>query len=392
MISIIIPTYTNVEGLKKCIDSIKKYTDLSDKEVVIVANGCPNETIKFFETLKGNFKLLYFNEALGYPRAVNEGLRFATGDQIILLNDDCILLDQGQDDWVKMLTEPLKDKKNGITGLIKAWCDKADAEFIIFFCCAFRSELLKKIGYLDESFGVGAGEDTDFCIRATRAGYNLVQVPDQSTKVDGGLVVGGFPIYHEGEATVKKIDGWNEIFKGNSDKLMARYKLPDGWFYGDDIKEYRRLVSEVPRFGTLVELGVWRGRSLCSVADIIKKRGIKVIAVDTFEGTPNEGEMHAFAKTTDLKKDFEANLKRFGIEATVYKMTTNKAVAKVKSADLVFVDADHSFEAVKQDIANWSPKTKVIAGHDYGTWEGVTKSVEEFKKPHIFGSVWSIKL
>jgi hypothetical protein len=64
--------------------------------------------------------------------------------------------------------------------------------------------------------------------------------------------------------------------------------LPEGWFSPEDIKEYRRLVSRIPVGGTLCELGVWKGRSLCSVADIIKARDIHVYAVDTFEGTTNE--------------------------------------------------------------------------------------------------------
>ena len=43
------------------------------------------------------------------------------------------------------------------------------------------------------------------------------------------------------------------------------------------------------------------------------------------------------------------------------------------SLDFVFIDADHSYEAVKRDIAAWLPKVKsggVIAGHDYCHWPG----------------------
>lgn len=49
--------------------------------------------------------------------------------------------------------------------------------------------------------------------------------------------------------------------------------------------------------------------------------------------------------------------------------------------DLVFIDADHSYEAVKNDIAAWKSKVKpggIIAGHDYyERWLGVIKAVEE---------------
>jgi predicted O-methyltransferase YrrM len=44
-----------------------------------------------------------------------------------------------------------------------------------------------------------------------------------------------------------------------------------------------------------------------------------------------------------------------------------------ESLDFVFIDADHSYEAVKRDIAAWLPKVKsggIIAGHDYCVWPG----------------------
>jgi hypothetical protein len=50
--------------------------------------------------------------------------------------------------------------------------------------------------------------------------------------------------------------------------------------------------------------------------------------------------------------------------------------------DFVYIDADHNYESVKQDINLWFPKVKrggVLAGHDYHfTMEGVVKAVNEF--------------
>jgi len=39
MVSIVIPTYTNAKGLVECIESVKKYTDMSQAEIIVVANG-----------------------------------------------------------------------------------------------------------------------------------------------------------------------------------------------------------------------------------------------------------------------------------------------------------------------------------------------------------------
>ncbi len=43
------------------------------------------------------------------------------------------------------------------------------------------------------------------------------------------------------------------------------------------------------------------------------------------------------------------------------------------TADMVFIDGDHSYEAVKRDIELWLPKCrKLICGHDYNeVWKAV---------------------
>jgi hypothetical protein len=55
------------------------------------------------------------------------------------------------------------------------------------------------------------------------------------------------------------------------------------------------------------------------------------------------------------------------------------------SFDFVFIDADHSYEAVRDDIAAWAPKVKPggwLCGHDHGkgvvSCLGVDKAVHQF--------------
>ncbi|MFA5050999.1 MAG: class I SAM-dependent methyltransferase [Patescibacteria group bacterium] len=176
--------------------------------------------------------------------------------------------------------------------------------------------------------------------------------------------------------------------------------LPDGWFSNENIREYRRLVEKIPQGGLLVELGVWKGKSLCSVADIILRKKIRVIAVDTFKGTDSEGEAHKFAKEFNLREEFEKNIKNFfgefalvGTDIKIFEMTTNEASVLVKEEiDLLFIDAGHTYEDVKQDIENWYPKVKgTIAGHDYSqNWKGVIKAVDEkFGSVKVMGDIWS---
>ena len=56
-----------------------------------------------------------------------------------------------------------------------------------------------------------------------------------------------------------------------------------------------------------------------------------------------------------------------------------------ESLDFVFIDGDHSYEAVKQDINDWTPKVRkagIVSGHDYynGKYNkmGVIQAVDEF--------------
>lgn len=143
--------------------------------------------------------------------------------------------------------------------------------------------------------------------------------------------------------------------------------LPQGWFHNGDIKQYRKLVDQIPDGGTMVELGVWKGRSLCSVADIIKRKNVKVYAVDTFKGTRGEKESEDEAKNNDIKFQFEENIKKYEIDVEILAMTSNEAAKKLDMMfDLIFIDCDHTDGAFKQDLENWLPKCKgVIAGHDY---------------------------
>jgi glycosyltransferase involved in cell wall biosynthesis len=130
----------------------------------------------------------------------------------------------------------------------------------------------------------------------------------------------------------------------------------------------------------MIELGTWKGRSLCAVSDIIKERNIKVYGVDTFQGSDDEGDEHKEAKSSDIKQLFLDNVKKFGIDVEVYAMTTDEAADEINEKfDLIFIDADHSFESITKDLTNWIPKCKsagIIAGHDFEL-ESIRKAVKK---------------
>jgi predicted O-methyltransferase YrrM len=87
--------------------------------------------------------------------------------------------------------------------------------------------------------------------------------------------------------------------------------------------------------------------------------------------------------------------------AALLVMWTNEAAAVVEdgSLDFVFIDADHSYSAVMQDIAHWRPKVRKggwIGGHDYNAkWPGVVSAVDlAFPKVKTYqpGSIWGVFL
>lgn len=227
-ISIIIPTHNHLEDcLKPCCESIIKHTNFTDDiEVIVVANGCTDNTKNYVLSLSKNFKLLNYTEKLGYTKAVNYGLKHANGDYILLLNNDIVLLDWAANNtWLNLLLDPFDKVENcGITGPIKGYSEAADADFIVFFCAMISRRLYNDLGLLDETFSPGGGEDTDYSIKAERKGYKLIQVPyTENTVHDGQQVTGTYPIYHIGEKTVFELPNWNEIFDRNTAIICERY-------------------------------------------------------------------------------------------------------------------------------------------------------------------------
>jgi len=87
---------------------------------------------------------------------------------------------------------------------------------------------------------------------------------------------------------------------------------------------------------------------------------------------------------------FKKNTKQFGDRVKILKMFSNEAVKHIKdsSLDWIFIDGNHSYEYVKEDIELYLPKVKkggLLGGHDYGhIVGGVEEAVKELFKPDEF--------
>ena len=166
-------------------------------------------------------------------------------------------------------------------------------------------------------------------------------------------------------------------------KSMSAGTYPQGFFTPEDIDAYRGLYKSLPKNAVTVELGVWFGRSLCVAGEIARPKGIRIYGVDIWEFPPKGPRdpqyLTAFSHVL-------ANIRKFGLLGTValLPMTSDMAAAwfEDESLDMVFIDADHSYEAVKRDIQTWEKKLKpggILSGHDYwpGSWPEVRQAVNE---------------
>jgi SAM-dependent methyltransferase len=87
-------------------------------------------------------------------------------------------------------------------------------------------KVFNKIGLLNEEYGVGGGEDTEFCIEAERVGFEVSLCMDITWSEESSMYTGSFPIYHKGEGTMhdpELVPEWNDIFLTNSLKLAKKY-------------------------------------------------------------------------------------------------------------------------------------------------------------------------
>jgi len=248
--SIVIPTYNHCNDLlKPCLEAILKYSTVSDLEIIVSANGCTDNTLDYLNKLKAsfdylglsnNFKVVWHNEPLGYAKATNAGIKLATSDKIILLNNDAILLSQNKDDWLNLLSSAFNDPKCGIACSLRKYSSITKLYFGLFYCAMIDRKMFDLVGLIDERYEVGGNEDIDFCAAIQLLGYEVIQPVPNVWDPAVGLHVGTFPLWHKGEATVHDptlVTDWEQTFRKNELLLALKYNNME-WYlaHKDSIK------------------------------------------------------------------------------------------------------------------------------------------------------------
>lgn len=130
-----------------------------------------------------------------------------------------------------------------------------------------------------------------------------------------------------------------------------------------------------------IEVGSWKGLSTMLIA----RHSNTLYCVDTWRGADNVQEMRNEAVSKDVFVIFRHNLITMGLWPKIkplYMSSIDAArIIRDESADLIFIDGDHSYTGISQDLAAWWPKLKqggILCGHDLDAlWSDCPKDLQE---------------
>jgi predicted O-methyltransferase YrrM len=169
------------------------------------------------------------------------------------------------------------------------------------------------------------------------------------------------------------------------------YKSIPGWStYEDQGTLIQFLIKYFnSNFLNIAEIGVWKGRctAMWNVELINSNIEYNYYAIDHFKGSKEHYNPGYFYEET-LK-----NLSPIIHKINLLDSSSIEASIQFKDEyfDIVYIDASHEYEFVKEDIIAWLPKVKkggIICGDDYiEGWPGVIKAVNEFfPKVNVIGN------
>ena len=177
------------------------------------------------------------------------------------------------------------------------------------------------------------------------------------------------------------------------ERPVRRWQDIPGWFQWRDAQE-----EAVAHFGDgsrFVEVGCYLGKSLCSLAEVVRDCGsdIALIGVDTGQGSGSEGrgDVNAHGPAVEFGGGTFAGLLHRNViscgAADLVQLLISDSVAAAKlfpdrSLAWVHIDARHDYDSVSADIAAWAPKVRVggwLSGDDFNAdwWPGVVGAVRD---------------
>jgi len=188
-VSIIIPVFNAEKTIRSCLDSIYALRYPSDNyEVIVVDNGSTDSSAAIIS----NYPVRYISKPDGTISSVrNAGAFQAKGKILAFVDSDCLV----DKEWINEALKVLVDNSVGVAGsgyltsdtytwVEKAWLYESRhkpfrTEFLPGGNLIAKAEVFMRINGFDEN--LTTSEDADFCMRAIRAGYHVINSCDIRT-------------------------------------------------------------------------------------------------------------------------------------------------------------------------------------------------------------------
>ncbi len=213
-VSVILPNKNAYDLLAQCLQGLLQGTDYPDLEIVVVDNGSTDQRVTDLYRRCGgsgrNFVADVTPEPFNFSRSINRGVRLATGDLLLLLNNDVEVIEPG---WLKEMVScfayeavgavgarllyPDRTIQHagvivGLGGLAGHWYGGQAEDFpgpmarlrvrqsmaaVTGAAMLVSRSCLDAVGLFDERRFAIAYNDIDFCLRAGERGYRVVWTP-----------------------------------------------------------------------------------------------------------------------------------------------------------------------------------------------------------------------
>ena len=248
--SIVILTHNHLEVTKLCIESIRQYTNPQSYELIVVDNASTDGTPQWL-LQQQDIRSIFNPKNEGFPAGCNQGMRVATGDNTMLLNNDVVVTKGWLDNLLKCL---YSQDDIGAVGPVTNRCayyqtipvnyqnldemqsfanehNQSNPALweerlkLIGYAFLFRRSVYEKVGELDEIFSPGNFEDDDFSLRIRQVGYKLMFCKDTFIHHFGSVSFNEKPVEYQ---NLLKINEEKFVRKWgfDSQKTMAiRYEI-----------------------------------------------------------------------------------------------------------------------------------------------------------------------
>jgi len=241
--SVVVVCHDNLAFTRLCLRSVLAHSG-EGVELIVVDNGSSDGTPTYLARLAerdARVRVVLNGTNTGFAPACNQGLGLATGEHLVLLNNDTLV----PPGWLAGLRHHLAEPTVGLVGPVtnrignEAEIDVDYAtwgEFLAaaaqrrsehagewlevgtpaMFCLAMRRQTFLRLGPLDEGYEIGLLEDDDYAERARRAGYELRCADDVL-------------VHHFGEASFGRLvpDGeYGRILAANQQRYAEKWGRP----------------------------------------------------------------------------------------------------------------------------------------------------------------------